>query len=148
MLLYRVHAYDDEHYATLVIRAEGPEQASSIAVQFVTMMHLGCYPANHEREFPEVVRVSMPPRTSMPPSPSCLWSRALKRWTRPRLASAEAGAVDDQSATRSAYSLAKVRPSPSRVAASSNPAALRGNIDVFAIQLDHAPASAHERAIL
>jgi hypothetical protein len=55
--LYRVHAYDDEHYATLVIRAETPEQASSIAVQFVAMMHLGYYPANHEREFPEVVRV-------------------------------------------------------------------------------------------
>ena len=57
MPLYRVHAYDDEHYATLVIQAEAPEQASSIAVQFVTMMHLGYYPSNHEREFPEVVRV-------------------------------------------------------------------------------------------
>jgi hypothetical protein len=54
---YRVHAYDDEHYATLVIQAEAPEQASSIAVQFVAMMHLGYYPANHQREFPEVVRV-------------------------------------------------------------------------------------------
>ena len=57
MPLYRVHAYDDEHNATLVIQAEAPEQASSIAVQFVAMMHLGHYPANHEREFPEVVRV-------------------------------------------------------------------------------------------
>jgi hypothetical protein len=57
MPLYRVHAYDDEHYATLVIRAEGPEQAGSIARQFVAMMHLGCHPANHEREFPEVVQV-------------------------------------------------------------------------------------------
>jgi len=57
MPLYRVHAYDDEHNATLVIQAEGPEQASSIAVQFVAMMHLGYYPANHEREFPEVFRV-------------------------------------------------------------------------------------------
>ena len=57
MSLYRVHAYDDEHYATLVIRAETPEQAGSVAVQFVAMMHLGYYPANHEREFPEVVRV-------------------------------------------------------------------------------------------
>ena len=57
MPLYRVHAYDDEHYATLVIRAEAPEQAGSIARQFVAMMHLGYYPANHEREFPEVVRV-------------------------------------------------------------------------------------------
>ena len=54
---YRVHAYDDEHYATLVVRAEAPEQASRVAVQFVAMMHLGYYPANHEREFPEVVRV-------------------------------------------------------------------------------------------
>ena len=57
MPLYRVHAYDDEHYATLVIRAETPEQAGRVAVQFVAMMHLGTYPANHEREFPEVVRV-------------------------------------------------------------------------------------------
>jgi hypothetical protein len=55
--LYRVHAYDDEHYATLIIRAEAPEQASAIAVQFVAMMHLGYYPANHERELPEVARV-------------------------------------------------------------------------------------------
>ena len=37
MPFYRVHAYDDEHYATLVIRAEAPEQASSIAVQFVAI---------------------------------------------------------------------------------------------------------------
>ncbi len=57
MPLYRVHGYDDEHYATLLIRAEAPEQASSIAVQFVAMMHLGHYPANHGSEFPEVVRV-------------------------------------------------------------------------------------------
>jgi len=57
MPLYRVHAYDDEHYATLVIRAEASEQAGSVARQFVTMMHLGYYPANHQREFPEVVRV-------------------------------------------------------------------------------------------
>jgi hypothetical protein len=57
MPLYRVHAYDDEHYATLFSRTEAPEQASSIAVQFIAMMHLGYYPANHEREFPEVVRV-------------------------------------------------------------------------------------------
>jgi hypothetical protein len=57
MPLYRVHAYDDEHYATLVIRAETSEQAGRVAVQFVAMMHLGYYPANHQREFPEVVRV-------------------------------------------------------------------------------------------
>ena len=57
MPLYRVHAYDDQHWATLVLRAETPDRASSIAMQFVAMMHLGYYPANHEREFPEVVRV-------------------------------------------------------------------------------------------
>lgn len=57
MPLYRVHAYDDEHYATLVIRAEAPDLAERVAVQFVAMMHLGHYPANHEREFPELVRV-------------------------------------------------------------------------------------------
>ena len=53
----RVHAYDDEHYATLVIRAEEQEHDRSVARQFVAMMHLGYYPANHAREFPEVVRV-------------------------------------------------------------------------------------------
>ncbi len=57
MPLYRVHAYDDEHYATLVIHAEAPDAGGRIAVQFVAMMHLGYYPANHQREFPEVVRV-------------------------------------------------------------------------------------------
>ena len=57
MPLYRVHAYDDEHYATLVIQAEAPEQAGSVARQFVAMMHLGYFPADHVREFPEVVRV-------------------------------------------------------------------------------------------
>ena len=57
MPLYRVHAYDDQHWATLVIRAETPDRANSIAMQFVAMMHLGYYPAHHEREFPEVVRV-------------------------------------------------------------------------------------------
>ena len=57
MPLYRVHAYDDEHYATLVIRVETAEHAGRIAQQFVAMMHLGYYPANHEREFSEVVRV-------------------------------------------------------------------------------------------
>ena len=57
MPLYRVHAYDDEHYATLVIRAEGSEQAGAIARQVVAMMQLGYYPANHQREFPDVVRV-------------------------------------------------------------------------------------------
>ena len=54
---YRVHSYDEEHYATLVIRTETPDQAGRVAMQFVAMMHLGYYPANHEREFPEVARV-------------------------------------------------------------------------------------------
>ena len=54
---YRVQAYDDEHWATLVIQAETPDRAGSIAKQFVAMMHLGYYPANHAREFPEVVRI-------------------------------------------------------------------------------------------
>jgi hypothetical protein len=57
MKLYRVHAYDDEHYATLVIRTETPEAAGRVAQQFVAMMHLGYYPANHEREFPEIVQI-------------------------------------------------------------------------------------------
>jgi hypothetical protein len=57
MPIYRVHAYGDEHYATLVIRAEAPEQAGRVAQQFVAMMHLGSYPANHEREFPELVHI-------------------------------------------------------------------------------------------
>ena len=57
MPFYRIHAYDDEHYATLVIQAEAPEQAVAIARQFVAMMHLGYYPANHQRELPEVARV-------------------------------------------------------------------------------------------
>jgi len=57
MPLYRVHAYDDGHWATLVIQAETPEQAGGVAGQFVAMMHLGYYPANHEREFREVVRI-------------------------------------------------------------------------------------------
>ncbi len=57
MPLYRVHAYDDEHYANLVIRAETPEHAGRVAQQFVAMMHLGYYPANHAREFPEVVHI-------------------------------------------------------------------------------------------
>ena len=57
MPLFRAHAYDDEHNATLVIQAETPDHAGRVARQFVAMMHLGYYPANHAREFPEVVRV-------------------------------------------------------------------------------------------
>lgn len=57
MPLFRVHAYDDEHWAALVIQAKTADYAGSIAAQFVAMMQLGYCPANHEREFPEVVRV-------------------------------------------------------------------------------------------
>jgi hypothetical protein len=57
MPLYRVHAYDDEHYATLVIRADSEDAAGRVAMQLVAMMHLGYYLANHERELPEVARV-------------------------------------------------------------------------------------------
>ena len=46
-----------QHYATLVIRIEAPEAADRVARQFVAMMHVGYCPANHAREFPEVVRV-------------------------------------------------------------------------------------------
>ena len=38
---YRVHAYDDVHWATLVIQAETPDHAGRVARQFVAMMHLG-----------------------------------------------------------------------------------------------------------
>ena len=41
MPLYRVHAYDDQHYATLLIQTDGPEQADTVARQFVALMHLG-----------------------------------------------------------------------------------------------------------
>ena len=41
----------------MVINAEGPQHAGRIAQQFVAMMDLGYYPANHAREFPEIVRV-------------------------------------------------------------------------------------------
>ena len=57
MPLYRVHAYDDEHWATLVIQAETPDSAGRVAQQFVALMLLGYYPAHHEREFPEVLQV-------------------------------------------------------------------------------------------
>jgi hypothetical protein len=57
MPLYRVHAYDDQHWTTLVIQAETPDSAGRVAQQFVALMLLGYYPAHHEREFPEVVRV-------------------------------------------------------------------------------------------
>ena len=57
MPLYRVHAYDGQHRATLVILAETPDSAGRVACQFVSRMDLGYYPANHETEFPEVVGV-------------------------------------------------------------------------------------------
>ena len=66
----RVHAYDDGHYATLVIRAEETEHAGRVARQFVAMMHLGYYPANHAREFPEVVRVERANKAMVQESPA------------------------------------------------------------------------------
>ena len=47
MHLYRVHAYDDEHYATLVIDAETPERACSVAQYFVTAKYVGLYRRLH-----------------------------------------------------------------------------------------------------
>ena len=38
-------------------RRVNPDAAGRIAWQFVAMINLRYYPANHEREFPEVVRV-------------------------------------------------------------------------------------------
>ncbi len=77
MPLFRVHAYDDEHYATLVIQAETPDHAGRVARQFVAMMHLGYYPANHAREFPEVVRVEQASSYFDAAEPlRCPWSRA------------------------------------------------------------------------
>jgi hypothetical protein len=57
MPLYRVHAYDDEHWATLLVRAEHPEAAGELACQFVAAMDLGSYPADHEQRWPGIVRV-------------------------------------------------------------------------------------------
>ena len=57
MPLYRVHAYDDEHWATLLVRADGPGDAGTLACQLIAAMQLGCYPADHQRRWPGIVRV-------------------------------------------------------------------------------------------
>jgi len=54
---YRVHAYDHEHHATLIVEAASPERAGAIACEFVASMQLGYYPADHERRWPEIVRI-------------------------------------------------------------------------------------------
>jgi hypothetical protein len=57
MPLYRVHAYDHEHWATLLVRADRPEQAGETACWFVGAMDLGFYPAHAEQERSEIVRI-------------------------------------------------------------------------------------------
>lgn len=73
-------ACDDEHRATLVIRAETAERAGSRARQFVAMMHLGYDPGNHDHKHPGSFGLSRRPPASIRPSPSCAWSRALRWW--------------------------------------------------------------------
>lgn len=57
MALFRVHAYDDEHHATLIIATDAREQAGVVATEFVAAMHLGYYPADHSQRWPELVRI-------------------------------------------------------------------------------------------
>ena len=54
---FRVHAYDDEHHATLIIACDGRERAGAVAAEFVAAMQLGTYPADHEQLWPELVRI-------------------------------------------------------------------------------------------
>jgi hypothetical protein len=54
---FRVHAYDDEHHATLIIECDGRVRAGVVACEFVAAMHLGYYPADHQRRWPELVRI-------------------------------------------------------------------------------------------
>ena len=54
---FRVHAYDDEHHATLIIESDGRERAGVVASEFVAAMHLGYYPADHRQRWPELVRI-------------------------------------------------------------------------------------------
>lgn len=54
---FRVHAYDHEHHATLIIACDGRERAGVIASEFVAAMHLGYYPADHRERWPELVRI-------------------------------------------------------------------------------------------
>ena len=57
MPLFRVHAYDDEHHATLIIESDGGERAGVVASEFVAAMHLGYYPADHRQRWPELIRI-------------------------------------------------------------------------------------------
>ncbi len=57
MALFRVHAYDSEHHATLIIESDGRERAGAVAAEFVAAMHLGYYPADHQQRWPELVRI-------------------------------------------------------------------------------------------
>ena len=57
MARFRVHAYDSEHHATLIIASDRPERAGAIATDFVAAMHLGYYPADHQQRWPELVRI-------------------------------------------------------------------------------------------
>ena len=57
MPLFRVHAYDDEHHATLIIESDSGERAGVVASEFVAAMHLGYYPADHSQRWPGIVRI-------------------------------------------------------------------------------------------
>lgn len=57
MARFRVHAYDDEHHAALIIETDGRERASVVACEFVAAMHLGYYPADHRQRWPELVGI-------------------------------------------------------------------------------------------
>ncbi|WP_347269109.1 hypothetical protein [Paracoccus sp. (in: a-proteobacteria)] len=54
---FRVHAYDDEHHATLIIESDRSERAGVVASEFVAAMHLGYYPADHRERWPELVGI-------------------------------------------------------------------------------------------
>ena len=57
MARFRVHAYDDEHHATLIIESDGRERAGVVASEFVAAMHLGYYPADPRQRCPDLVRI-------------------------------------------------------------------------------------------
>lgn len=57
MARFRVHAYDSEHHATLIIEADVRERAAMVATEFVPAMHLGYYPVDHRQRWPELVRI-------------------------------------------------------------------------------------------
>ncbi|MBP7242411.1 hypothetical protein [Amaricoccus sp.] len=54
---FRVHAYDGEHHATLIVACDGRARAGAVASEFVAAMHLGYYPADHSQRWPELVRI-------------------------------------------------------------------------------------------